>query len=212
MFSLTSLSVFSLRGCSYYLYTPALFSCLGCCTLSEITHWVHIPGTGVSFVASHMQQHIPAGNDSGGVRVNWGFLRERGCDRKDALVLIIPVVTQTPRWPPQGIEVYFSPEIRREVTQISEWNLSYTVWTHLSKKKLSYTTLLQNMLSPLRIHVLEIKFHLLKWWWWLNSGVLCEMEKLFLHIFIFFGSTSQNGSVSTTVLQTMQKCCHFQNF
>lgn len=50
MFSLASLSVFSLRGCSYYLYTPALCSCLGCCSLSEITHWVHIPESGVSFV------------------------------------------------------------------------------------------------------------------------------------------------------------------
>lgn len=122
MFSLTSLSVFSLRGCSYYLYTPVLCSCLGCCSLSEITHWVHVPETGVSFVAWYPRCNTsPAGVHSGVVSENLRLLRERGCDRKDAVILIIPIMTQTTRQAPQSIEVCFSPEICRKRTR---WNVS----------------------------------------------------------------------------------------
>lgn len=62
MFSLTSLRVFSLRGCSYYLYIPALCSCLGCCILSEITHWVCILETGINVVVWYLHYNTtPAG-------------------------------------------------------------------------------------------------------------------------------------------------------
>lgn len=55
MFSLTSLSVFSLRGCSYYLYGPGLCSCLGCCSLSKITHWVCVLETGASSLVWYLR-------------------------------------------------------------------------------------------------------------------------------------------------------------
>lgn len=75
MFSLTSLRVFSLRGCSYYLYIPALCSCLGCCSLSEITHWVCILETGISFVVWYLHYNTtPAGVHSSVVTFlkTWG--------------------------------------------------------------------------------------------------------------------------------------------
>lgn len=131
MFSLMSLGVFSLRRCSYYLYTPVLCSCLGCCSLSEITHWVHVPETGVSFVAWYPRYNTsPAGDHSGVVSENLRLLMERGCDRKDAVILIIPIMTQTPRQAPQSIEVCFSPEICRKMTR---WNVSDS---HLAQREL----------------------------------------------------------------------------
>lgn len=120
MFSLTSLSVFSLRGCSYYLCTPALCSCLGFCSLSEITHWVHVPETGVSFVTWYPRYNTsPAQVHSIVVMFlkTGGFLREEGCDRKDAIILIIPIMTPNPGQALQTIEVYFSPDIYKEMTQ-----------------------------------------------------------------------------------------------
>lgn len=113
MFSLTSLSVFSLRGCSYYLCTPALCSCLGFCSLPEITHWVHVPETGVSFVTWYPRYSTSLAEVHSVVVTflkTWGFLREGDYDRKDTIILIILIMTQTPGQAPQSIEVYFFPD------------------------------------------------------------------------------------------------------
>lgn len=59
-------------------------------------------------------------------------LRERGCDRKDVVILIIPAMTQPTRQVPQRSEAYFSPQLRREMTQ---WNLGHS---HLTKYKLTW--------------------------------------------------------------------------
>lgn len=86
-------------------------------------------------------------------------LRERGCDRKDVVILIIPAMTQPTRQVPQRSEAYFSPQLRREMTQ---WNLGHS---HLTKYKLTWVkkkkkvlhNLLQHMMSGWRIGSLDSK-------------------------------------------------------